>query len=278
MMPHDLDEARKLAKLLFSQLFEDLNKREQAKIAPYIAARGMSNTGKYGAAIIDVRKQKVRDLIDGKIKINRDLCTRFPELCSAAALSEMMGEFSSMIENAFTSTRQRFPDAASITRLDDAREDIQLKAYASSQIEILKTEVRLNIHRGDAPPAPGISVTVSGGNAVINLGTVYGNVQQAISDVQQHGYQELAASIEQLARAINDSQELGQKRKMYLEQVEFIAKQTAESEEVRKKTGSAVAGIFSGFQLTLQAVANAAQILSVLGPELAKHFGLPWPL
>jgi hypothetical protein len=68
---------------------------------------------------------------------------------------------------------------------------------------------------------------------------------------------------------------LGNTRATYLEQVKFIAEQAAEPEGQRKT--SLVTGMFLGLQVSLQNMANLAQILTLVGPALAQHFGISWP-
>jgi hypothetical protein len=277
----DLQKAYELEELQYSRLINEANRDEEHQIAAFKAQMGTRGTLLSGGTvkgIIQIRAEKAKRLIDERIKIRKTLVAEFPELGSEKSLAELMTRLDESVRNAFVGAIELLPPTLrSVSTHVADRERYRLSIAVRTEIEILKREIVLNLHLSK-PEAPAVSVTTTGSGSIVNLGTIHGNVQQAINNVQQHGYQELAGRLEQLARAINDSQELGgEKRKLYLEQVEFIAEQTAKSEETRIKTGSAVAGIFCGLQATLQTVANAAQILAVLGPELAKHFSLPWP-
>jgi hypothetical protein len=276
----DLQKAHELEELQYSLLINEANGEEEHQIAAFKAQMATSGTLLSGGTvkgITQIRAEKTKRLIDERIKIRKSLIAEFPELGSQKSLDELTTRLDDLVMNAFTGVIHLLPPSLkSLSAHIADRERYRLSIAVRTEIEILKREIALNLHLSK-PEAPAVSVTTTGGVSIVNLGTIHGNVQQAITNVQQHGYQELAGRLEQLARAINDCQNLGDKRKMYLEQVEFIAEQTAASEEARKKTGSAVAGIFCGLQATLQTVANVAQVLSVLGPELAKHFSLPWP-
>ena len=120
-----------------------------------------------------------------------------------------------------------------------------------------------------------INVHTGGGPALINLGTIYGHVQQVIGDVTGAGYGEFAALLQQLADAINKAEELGDERKAYLEQLEFIAKEAAEPAE--KRQASVVKGLFMGLRARLEDAAHVAEVMILVGPALAHHFGLTWP-
>jgi hypothetical protein len=124
-------------------------------------------------------------------------------------------------------------------------------------------------------PEPAPTVSISGGTAIINLAGTYGNVQQVIGKVEQAGDVDLQDLLSQLAKAIRDNEGLGNNRATYLEQVKYIAQQAAEPEGQRKTR--LVSGVFLGLQASLQNVANLAQILTLVGPALAQHFGLGWP-
>jgi hypothetical protein len=105
---------------------------------------------------------------------------------------------------------------------------------------------------------------------------IYGNVQQVIGKVGQTGDVDLEDLLSQLATAIRDTEGLGNNRATYLEQVQYIAEQAAKPEGQRKT--SLVSGMFLGLQVSLQNMANLAQILTLVGPALAQHFDLNWPL
>jgi hypothetical protein len=276
----DLKKARELEQMRFCRLADDLNVEEQTRVAQInaeMAAKGAFHSGARIRTISNVRRDKIRRLIEARIKIRRDLCLDFPELCSEDSLKELLTELSSAVGNGFTALHEHLaPHMASATGRRRDREEYQLRAYANSEIEILKAEVALSLYKKPDPGAPPVSVTAAGGPVVVNVGTIYGDVQQVIGNVEHSGHRELAALLARLASEIRNADALGSDRGGYLEQVQFVAEQATEPQE-RRKT-SLVKGVFRGLQASLQAVANLGQILALVGPAVAQHFGFPWPL
>jgi hypothetical protein len=150
-----------------------------------------------------------------------------------------------------------------------------LRDEARNQFEILKREIALNLHTKTQEAAT-VSVNTGGGHSIVNLNTTtYGNVQQSIGDVRNAGYADLAKALQQLASAINDADELVEERAEYLEQVKFVAEQ-AMAPQAAQQVGI-VKGILLGLRAQLQDAANVAQIVSIVGPIAAQHFGFKWP-
>jgi hypothetical protein len=276
----DLKKARELEQMRFYRLADDLNVEEQTRVAQInaeMAARGAFHSGARIQTISNIRRDKIRRVIEGRIKIRRDLCLDFPELCSEDSLKELLTEFSSTIGNGLTALHEHLaPQMAGAVGRRHGQEEYQLRAYANSEIEILKAEVALSLHRKPDPATPTVSVTTGGGSVVVNLGSIYGDVQQVVGNVEHSGYPELASLLARLASEIRSADTLRNDREGYLEQVQFIAEQATEPQE-RQKT-SLVKGVFRGLQASLQTVANLGQILALVGPAVAQHFGFPWPL
>ncbi len=119
-------------------------------------------------------------------------------------------------------------------------------------------------------------MNTGGGPAIVNLGVVYGDVQQVISHVNETGQAELADALQQLAKAINQTETLAEERADLLQQLRFIAEQAVVPAQSRQT--SLVKGVLAGLRARLQDVAAVAQILSVAGPIMGQHFGFPWPM
>jgi hypothetical protein len=275
---HKLKKAKELERLRYMKLILKLNEDEQARIATINAdmnRRGLSLSGPRLVALSDARVDKLRQCIDGRIKIRKELIAGFPELRSETSLDELLTELNTTVGYPFTNLYEPDPqDLARNVEPHDGRERGKLMDYARNEIEILKKEIALDLHR-KSTAAPAVSVTTTGGPALVNLGVIYGNVQQVIGKVGQTGDVDLEGLLSQLATAIRNSEGLGNTRATYLEQVKFIAEQAAEPEGQRKT--SLVTGMFLGLQVSLQNMANLAQILTLVGPALAQHFGISWP-
>ncbi len=263
-------------------LVTDLNAEEQTRVAEInakMASQGLYHSGARIKAVGDIRADKIRRLIDGRIKIPRELLPDVPELGFEESISDLLLQMESMIANALAgfhdSIQAGGPAAHQGARLDDQNRRL-LEAHATREIEMVKKEVELKFHVKKPEATGAISVYAPGGAAMVNVGQIYGHVQQVIGKVGDEGHAELANLLEQLASAISKTEDLSNDRVAYLEQVEFIAEQASVPPELRK--ASLVAGMFRGLQSGLQNVANLAQLVALLGPALAQHFGFPWPL
>ena len=118
--------------------------------------------------------------------------------------------------------------------------------------------------------------TLADGPAIVNLGTICGDVQQVIGNVSETGHADLADVLRRLADAINTTEELGEERAAYLEQVRFIA--TEATSPAADRQVSVVRAVLLALRTSLQDTANVAAVLGVAGPLIAKYFGFHWPL
>lgn len=213
--------AAKLETMRFSRLVEELNEQERTRVKQIdaeMAQRGLSNSGPRLQAISQARSDKIKQIIDGRIQIRKELCHGFPELCSDNSLTGLLTQLSAIIGNAFAGLRDNLgPQVATAFQVRDQQEEYQLRAYANREIAILKEEIALKLHQ--KPASPPVSVTTLAGASVVNLGTIYGGVKQVIHAVDRAGLVDLANSLETLVSAIRDAEGLGFEQAAFLEQV-----------------------------------------------------------
>ncbi len=280
MSDQSLKEARELEDLQFTKhlhrLLEEQRKREAA-IDADMTRRGFYHSGPRGKAILDSRARTARDLIDGAISARRKLAAKFPALGSPAELEALRAKVEKWVDGF---GKPHVPPGVQEDPIQRAmapgreQEAHRLKAHLNSEIEILKREFSLNLHR-KPDPAPTVSVNTGGGAAIVNLGQIRGDVQQIVGTLNAAGHAELAALLDRLASAIEGLTELGQERSVFLEQVRFIARQAVEPEQSGQ--ASVVRAVFESLRARLQDSANLAQVLALAGPAIARHFGLHWP-
>ncbi len=177
----EIQQARELEKFRSVKLIEDLNAEERARtveVNSQMAARGASHSGARLQALWKVRAEKLRKIIDRRIEIRRDLARSFPALGSAQELAELLSSFEEMLSAAHIHDHTMFETTR---RAIEEDEIFRLRAHARREVEILKREFELNLdaraNRRD------VTVNTSGEPAVVNLGVLYGGVQQAISHV-----------------------------------------------------------------------------------------------
>lgn len=276
----DLQKAGELESLRYNDLVEKANLKEHQRVQEFQGSRGgraLRNGGTL-KRIARIRAEKTEELILGRVAIRKDLAAEFPELGTEHALDALLADLEELVAREFRGLHlmpgllKGSPLAQALERRDD-QEVSRLNALARRQIEMLKREIALKLHK--KVPSDAVSVVTGGGPAIVNLGTIYGNVQQVIGNVSEGGYQELAELLQQLAKAINDTEALGQERVTYLEQVQFIASQAAQPVETRQP--GVVKGLLAGLRAGLADAAHISHILVLVGPALAQHFGFPWP-
>ena len=274
----DLSKARELEDLRYVEALQRLNEEERERVGNMnadLARRGFSLSGAQLTGEQDLRIDKLGAATDAKIEIRRTLAASFPDLGNEHELNELLGEMLETLDHAEMPC-QSAKGAVQFALKQQFDQDIyRLKSKARLAIEILKRELALKIPNSSPPCPTTIHVTTGGGPAVVNLGTIYGDVRQEIGRLDDPAHRELARVLQQLAEAIRDQDQLADARAEYLEQVRFIAQQAVEPAAQRK--ASVVKGLLAGLRARLHEAANVAQILAVAGPAIAHHFGFTWP-
>jgi hypothetical protein len=253
---------------------------EQLQVERRLAARGMLPGGAKARELADLAVQKGREYTDGRIMIRKDLVKHFPELGTEASLSSLAEELKRSAEARFSSLRDKLrrqmAAAGSIVNINsEFQEEIsKLQAEAVRRVAILKDEISLGQHF--TASATSISVNTGGGPAFVNTGQIRGDIQQVVGTLNEAGQMDLGTALNRLADAIEGEASLGDERRMYLEQIRFIAQQAAAAPPERQV--SAVKGVVEFLRARLQDVANVAQIFAVTAPAVAHHFHFPWVL
>ena len=190
----NIKAARELENLRYLHRVEELNEQEQSRIQEIksdAAARGILQSGPTNRSITEARVDKVRELIDSRIAIRKALVAEVPEFGAEHLLNDLQQELQEFVKHAIIGLRNSLAPApsevvsAAFERVFE-QEILDLQARARRQIEMLKTEIALGLHK-KAEQAFAASVHTGGGPAIVNLGTVYCNVQQVIGDVNNAG-------------------------------------------------------------------------------------------
>ena len=191
----DLRKAGELESLRYADLAEKANLRERQKVEEFRrsqASRGTLQSGATFMGIARIRAEKTEELILGRIAIRKDLALEFPELGAEHALDALLADLEGLTSLAFkglyqTPGLQIEGAVGQALRRRDEQEVSRLDAFAHRQIEMLKREIALKLHK--KVPSDAVSVVTGGGPAIVKLGTIYGNVQQVIGNVSEGGYQ-----------------------------------------------------------------------------------------
>lgn len=277
----DIREARELETLRMARLVNKLNQEQEKEIVRInsdMASRGLFNSGPRLKMVVDAQANRVQQIIDGRIATRRELARSFPAFCRKEELDELVISLERVIAQ-FAET----PDKDRIVQQEPVkiamikyRQQIaaRLRSHAKTEAEILGREVALGMH--DEPKPTGVSVNTGGGPALVNLGAIYGDVEQVINLINETGQRELADVLQQLAKAISEADALADERAELLQQVRFVAEQAAVPPQSRQT--SVVKAVWVSLQARLHDVAAIAQILSVAGPVVAHHYGFQWPM
>jgi hypothetical protein len=249
------EKALKLEQDRLNKLLIELNKKENDRVT-YIkvtaAARGVLSSDGTIRAIADVRSEKFRRLVSGAIRLRRQLVEKFPELGAEASVDQLSAKVTNLIENIFSGVAAFMPlnpEAARAVESKYEHDSLVLQEEAKHQFNMFKQEIALT-------------------------GPVFGGVHRTLKFMGQTGLGELAESLQQLASAISTASDLGDERGVYLEQLDFVARQAMEPQ--RSRQVSLVKGVVVGLRASLQDAGNIGQILSVAEPAIARHFGFNW--
>lgn len=274
-----LQHARELEKLRYQERFKQRVSERRSALARLVAdmtARGFLQSGQRYEGELNIATKFMADTIDDQISFRREMIGAAPELGSDLELLTLLESVNERITAFSQAAAPRhplgeivLPQLVPALARQRGQAAADLRSQARIKIDILRREVALDMVKGSHQ-----SVTTDG-PAIINLGTIYGNVQQVIGNVGSSD-QELAGLLKRLAEAISDAADLGEQRAAYLEQVKFVAEQAAVPKQERQPS-SIVQAVFIQLRARLQDAAHISHILVLLGPSMAKHFGLPWP-
>src|SRR5262249_52982930 len=159
-----------------------------------------------------------------RLDIRTSLALDFPELGTGTALDDLLDDIHRLIDGAFTNLYEAMGVGNTLggtvgkaLQSRDGQGIQNLKAFARREIEILKREIALDLHKTPIGP---VSVSTAGGPALVNLGEIRGNIQQVVGTLNEASQAEIAGHLERLAAAIEASAELGDDRGAYMEQVQ----------------------------------------------------------
>jgi hypothetical protein len=233
----------------------------------YLTATGKRHSGDQLRSTLVIRAERIEQMIAGILNARRELAETVPALASEMQLNILASSIEDELSRLWLS-----PDLGhQAIRHDVGGEIVRLRTQMKHGTEAIGAEMALGPHRSGSHDGA-VSVNTAGGPALVNLGVISGNAQQVIGTLNEAGHTELAAVLQQLATVIGEATALGHERRLeYLEQVKFIAERASAPPPERQ--ASIVKSLFEGLRARLQDTANIAQVLTVAGPVLARHFG-----
>jgi hypothetical protein len=241
-----------------------------------ITAKGGSQSGHSHIHAMEIRLTKVvLATVEKAISKRRQLGAKLPELLSQHLLSQLKERLIRRADHFVEGEKTRlslqgtFRGGVGGALIQQAKLKADgLKVRIGQEIEALRLEARLGLHKEENPVTFNISHSTI---ASLNLGTVVGDLTASVQVLNSQGQQELATVIQTLAEALAASTELQQdRRKELMEHLSFVSTEVALPPEKRKMgpLRSSIAVLREGLSVVGQLAslwAPAEQILRTLG-------------
>jgi hypothetical protein len=205
--------------------------------------------------LVPLIEEVLRGLLQQRIKIRKEVMQSVPELNSMMQFDALGREIEEWLDARARPTLIDIGHAIGVapddqTPLNRRLEEllIQLKAEARRDIGILRNEAGLGLR----DPAQGTNVTIQGSNVgVINVGTVMGDIRATATSLENRGSTDLATRLREFSEAIENSQDLGERRFQILEAIAEIGEQVLGS--TKRRRPSVVATLGAGVTALLEA-------------------------
>lgn len=256
--------------------------KQEAKEEAERTLRERPRPGPHGVAIIHARARAaaLTKIIDECIDIRRELALQEPRLFEEEHIKDwqeslrrvILGWEGSQIDE--YTRAQRAAGAAHFKPSLFEQGTIEANGQVASAAKefILCGKHDISTSRNPMSNGP-ISVSVVGSNAIVGVNSKLHDINGFVASIVQQGKPDVAKAIEQLTDAIKGSPELGEQQVPALDAVQELARAVS-TDEGR----TAVPTVLRYLQAVGANAANVAQILSVVGPVLANHFGFHWPV
>lgn len=295
----DLAQALELEAARYRKDLQPLVAREEGRIARVdaeMARRGLRNSDAHRQAHFEARLEKVKQAIDCRIEIRRELICSSPELGSAhelkrltQAIHEDIADLRAACHTAglivppevFSDLRERSQEAVDVLKREaafppparpkPAAASVNIRAatfFAKSSPTSTITVAKTVDIPATAPPSIAPSPAAAG------LDGAFRKTEEILVEVEERNAR-LAAALRRLAAAIKAAGKLGDERIAFLEQVQFVGEQALRPPVIRRV--SVVKGLFVALREGLSEFETVSPALQAAGPLMAAHFGLKWP-
>jgi hypothetical protein len=244
MSQQSISDALELEKNRFMKFIGEAATKTQNEVAALVnrlAAQGAAISSDRYMGEIRIHFSHVESVIEKQIALRQELGRKVPELFEEQRLKTLDDELARYVDSAVNgfinrrSSQPPHPGGAALDALSRQMEQqgFSIKAKLKAELEALRLESRLGLHK---EPAPVVSFNISHSTiANLNLGTVVGDLQSSIQNLTGQGQPELAVTVQRLTEAIAVSQELQDaQRKELLEHLSLVATEAAHPPESRK--------------------------------------------
>ena len=254
---------------------------EIQKIRSDLNSRGILHSSLLTGSVFEAHLNWLEQAVNERIRLRQEIVRTVRELASPAHFAR----FSESLER-FINTRWRNMPGLMVrwcremASEDDLRKEMDSGAWAAHlehlnnrarhRLKVLEREVVL----GMGEPRADQSVLFTGPVGAVNLGTIQGDMNTAISTLtQQPGGDQVARALTRLAEAVQGAPELADQRQEILEGLVVIIQEAGRPIEERK--GRLVKGLLERWGPVLGAAGSLAEIWNAVEPVVTAWFGGP---
>jgi hypothetical protein len=223
---------------------QESEERDLGMITSEYAARGLARSGAVIQAHHERRVCTLRALLDVRLRMERetplapeDEDAWYREL--VASVDGIMERETARLLDALDKDSARFGGGGPLppSWRNQIIDDLQkIREQYLKESEIVRDRLALEAQVPKPAPAASITLNVSQSQiANLNLGTMIGNIQNAVGGLQEKGLQQLAGAIKELAEAVVDEAALTDKAKQEaVETISVIGEEAAKPEPQRR--------------------------------------------
>lgn len=235
-------DARKLEDIKFTQWLNAASEKRQEELRACertMAARGLSQSGPRLVAEIEIIFSGIGSVIDQAVAYRKELGARVPALLTAGNLKVFQDKLNQYIDGGVNGVKQRStiqPRGAGgpvLVQIADQKA-YSLKARLNQTLAALPLEVRLGMTPSGQPNMANIHIS-NNTIANLNLGSIIGDLNGSIHQLNTTGHDELAGKLGKLTEGIADCSDLNDgTRKEMLEHLAVVSEEAAKPMEKRK--------------------------------------------
>jgi hypothetical protein len=271
-----LADALKLEDIHFTQWITESSLEVNEKIRAAernLAARGLALSGMRYKGEVDIIFTSIEAVVDKAVTYRRELGAKVPALLEPGKLKVLKDKLDRHIDSGVKGATSRVKApmegavSSALAREAEQRAAVT-KVRLARKLEALPLEARLGMHQAGGATVNTFNISNST-IANLNLGTVVGDLNSSIQQLNVEGRKELAEEFRKMTEALGSSQELNDDaRKEMLEHLSVVSDESTKPPEQRKmgplksslvalKSGIGVAaqllGIYQGLEHALKA-------------------------
>jgi hypothetical protein len=237
-----LADARNLEDIHFNEWIVESARETEGKIKANerkLAAQGLALSGNRVSSETEIIFTSIEAVIDKAIVDRRELSAKVPALLESETLTELKDKLERYIQVGVDGVRSRsiLPARSGLASLFIREAETRagaIKARLKGRLSGLPLEAKLGLHQSGGSTVNNFNISYST-IANLNLGTVVGDLNSSIQQLNTAGQKALAEEFRKMTGAIGGSQDLNDEaRKEMLEHLSVVSEESAKPPEQRK--------------------------------------------